>query len=73
MNVSYCSELEAELGDGRSMVIIIYNPLGWKCNEVVRILVTNSALDILDSDGNRVQVQIITVDATTKRVRNFYT
>lgn len=73
MNISYCPESEADLGDGRSMIIVIYNPLGWKRNEVVRIPVTNSALDVLDSDGNRVQAQIVSIDAATRRVRNFYT
>ena len=35
--------------------------------------VTNSALEVLNSDGNRVKTQIVPVDDATKRVRNFYT
>ncbi|KAH9288550.1 hypothetical protein KI387_032667, partial [Taxus chinensis] len=73
MNISYCPKSEAALDVGRSLAIVIYNPLAWKRNEIIKIPVTNSALEISDSNGNKVQVQIVPVDPATRRIRNFYT
>ncbi|XP_057870116.2 alpha-mannosidase isoform X2 [Cryptomeria japonica] len=73
MNISYCPKSEANLDTGRSLAIVLYNPLGWKRNEVIKIPVTNTTLEVLDSIGNKIQTQIVPVDPATRRVRNFYT
>eukprot|EP01018_Ginkgo_biloba_P031211 Gb_14161 [translate_table: standard] len=72
MNISYCPKSEADVGVGRSLVIAVYNPLGWKRKEVIRIPVTTSALEVLDSDGRKVQAQIIPIDPASRRVRDYY-
>ncbi|KAL0351209.1 UNVERIFIED_CONTAM: Alpha-mannosidase [Sesamum radiatum] len=37
LNISYCPPSEANFSDGKSLVIIAYNPLGWRRVEVIRI------------------------------------
>ncbi|KAG5526950.1 hypothetical protein RHGRI_028029 [Rhododendron griersonianum] len=40
LNISYCPPSEAALSNGKSLVIIVYNPLGWKREEAIRIPVS---------------------------------
>ncbi|KAH7851253.1 hypothetical protein Vadar_009081 [Vaccinium darrowii] len=40
LNISYCPPSEATLSNGKSLVIIVYNPLGWKREEAIRIPVS---------------------------------
>ncbi|MBA0683192.1 hypothetical protein Goari_024866, partial [Gossypium aridum] len=37
LNISFCPPSEAALSSGKSLVIIIYNSLGWKREETIRI------------------------------------
>lgn len=34
-NITYCPATEVELVQGKSLVIVVYNSLGWKRNEVI--------------------------------------
>ncbi|MFS7956755.1 putative alpha-mannosidase [Helianthus anomalus] len=36
LKISYCPPSEAVLGDGKSLVVVVYNPIGWKREEVVQ-------------------------------------
>ncbi|KAJ6390113.1 hypothetical protein OIU77_024348 [Salix suchowensis] len=40
LNISYCPPSEADLSGGKSLVVVVYNPLGWKREEVIRIPVS---------------------------------
>ncbi|KAI7740716.1 hypothetical protein M8C21_023527, partial [Ambrosia artemisiifolia] len=59
INISYCPPSEAVLGDGKSLVIVVYNPIGWKREEVVRIPVSSHEIMVLDSDGKVIKSQLI--------------
>lgn len=72
MNISYCPKSESELGVGKSLVVVIYNPLGWIRQEFVKIPVSSSALEVLDSDGGEVEVQFVPIDPASRRVRDYY-
>ncbi|KAK6912903.1 Glycoside hydrolase family 38, N-terminal domain [Dillenia turbinata] len=37
LNISYCPPSETALSDGKSLVVLVYNPLAWEREEVVRI------------------------------------
>jgi hypothetical protein len=40
LNISYCPASEARLLSGKSLVVVVYNSLGWKREEVVRVPVS---------------------------------
>ncbi|KAJ4833502.1 hypothetical protein Tsubulata_007999 [Turnera subulata] len=40
LNISYCPPSEAVLANGKTLVVVAYNPLGWKREEVIRIPVS---------------------------------
>ncbi|CAJ1787393.1 unnamed protein product [Sphenostylis stenocarpa] len=41
LNISYCPPSETTLVDGKSLVIVVYNPLAWKREDVIRIPVSS--------------------------------
>ncbi|PIN24225.1 Glycosyl hydrolase, family 38 - alpha-mannosidase [Handroanthus impetiginosus] len=59
LNISYCPPSEANFTDKRSLVIIAYNPLGWKREELIRIPVSSDNLVVLDSAGKEIGSQIL--------------
>ena len=40
--ISFCPPSEAVLSNGKSLVIVDYNPLGWKREEAIRIPVSTA-------------------------------
>ncbi|XP_021676963.2 alpha-mannosidase isoform X1 [Hevea brasiliensis] len=71
LNISYCPPTE-EAGDGKSLVIVAYNPLGWNRTEIVRIPVNDANLVVSDSSGKTIESQYVTMDNVTSNLRNFY-
>ncbi|KAC9878025.1 hypothetical protein E3N88_45154 [Mikania micrantha] len=72
LNISYCPPSEADLGDGKSLVIVVYNPLGWKREEVVRIPVSSHELIVLDSDGKEIDSQLLPIFNASLNMRNYH-
>ncbi|KAJ9683167.1 hypothetical protein PVL29_018952 [Vitis rotundifolia] len=72
LNISYCPPSEAVLSDGKSLVVVIYNPLGWKREEVVRIPVSTERLIVHDSSGKEIESQLLPVVNASSHTRNFY-
>ncbi|KAF8400068.1 hypothetical protein HHK36_015943 [Tetracentron sinense] len=42
LNISYCPPSEVDLSQGKSLVVVVYNSLGWKREDVIRIPVSTS-------------------------------
>ncbi|CAO2831325.1 unnamed protein product [Amaranthus hypochondriacus] len=72
LNISYCPATEQDIPDGKSLVVVAYNPLGWNRTDVIRIPVDDEHLIVQDSLGNVVQTQYIDMDNATVGLRNFY-
>ncbi|KAI3725915.1 hypothetical protein L1987_65711 [Smallanthus sonchifolius] len=72
LNISYCPPSEAVLSDGKSLVIVVYNPLGWKREEVVRIPVSSHELIVLDSDGKEIKSQLLPIFNASLNMRNYH-
>ncbi|GAV59507.1 Glyco_hydro_38 domain-containing protein/Glyco_hydro_38C domain-containing protein/Alpha-mann_mid domain-containing protein [Cephalotus follicularis] len=72
LNISYCPPSEAELLNGRSLVIVIYNPLGWKREEVIRIPVSTEWVTVKDSDGTEIESQLLPLSNAAVGVRDYY-
>ncbi|KAJ4729554.1 Alpha-mannosidase [Melia azedarach] len=72
LNISYCPPSEAVLSSGKSLVVVMYNPLGWRREEVVRIPVSNEKVIVKDSGGKIVESQLLPLSNGTSRIRNQY-
>ncbi|KAI4350435.1 hypothetical protein L6164_004891 [Bauhinia variegata] len=72
LNISYCPPAEAALSNGKSLVIIVYNPLAGKREEVIRIPVSTGKVFVQDSAGKEIQSQLLPVSDATLRIRKRY-
>ncbi|KAM1810189.1 hypothetical protein ACFX12_026980 [Malus domestica] len=72
LNISYCPPTEEDIPQGKSLVVVAYNPLGWNRTETVRIPVNDATLSVQDSSGNILVVQYVSLDNVTANLRNFY-
>ncbi|KAK9948409.1 hypothetical protein M0R45_003985 [Rubus argutus] len=73
LNISFCPPTEEEIPEGKSLVVVAYNPLGWNRTEIVRIPVNDVNLVVQDSSGNVLEAQYVSVDDVTRNIRNLYT
>ncbi|XP_065866110.1 alpha-mannosidase At3g26720-like isoform X1 [Euphorbia lathyris] len=72
LNVSYCPASEAALSEEKSLIVLAYNPLGWKREEVIRIPVSMENVVVHDSSGKAIASQLLPISNTTLRMRNKY-
>ncbi|XP_031378258.1 alpha-mannosidase At3g26720-like [Punica granatum] len=72
LNISYCPPSEINLSSGKKVVIVVYNPLGWKREDVVRIPVVDRNVAVRDSDGQEVTSQLLPIPDATISLRSFY-
>ncbi|KAF5192814.1 Alpha-mannosidase [Thalictrum thalictroides] len=73
LNISYCPPTEDEILDGKSLVVLVYNSLGWSRTDAIRIPVNDTNLEVFDSKGDSIQIQYLSIDNATSNLRNFYT
>ncbi|KAF5186529.1 Alpha-mannosidase [Thalictrum thalictroides] len=72
LNITYCPPSEGFLSHGRSLVIVVYNPLGWKRNDVVRIPVIGEYVTVQDSSGREIESQLLHMSNISIGLRNYY-
>ncbi|XP_015951770.2 alpha-mannosidase [Arachis duranensis] len=72
LNISYCPQTEDNIPEAKSLVVVLYNPLGWNRTEIVRIPVNDDNLVVKDSSGNIIEAQYVDTDNVTKNLRSFY-
>ncbi|XP_077246588.1 alpha-mannosidase-like [Tasmannia lanceolata] len=73
LNISYCPPTEEEIPEGKSLVVVAYNSLGWLRSDIIKIPVNDDNLVVRDSSGNAIEGQYVVVDNVTSNLRNFYT
>ncbi|KAL3655096.1 hypothetical protein CASFOL_000882 [Castilleja foliolosa] len=61
LNISYCPATEVDLSGGKKIAVIVYNSLGWKRTDVVRIPVINENVIVKDSTGKVILSQLIPI------------
>ncbi|KAJ9703748.1 hypothetical protein PVL29_005156 [Vitis rotundifolia] len=72
LNISFCPPTEEDIPEGKSLVVVAYNPLGWKRTDFVRVPVNDADFVVQDSTGNTIEAQYVKVDNVTINLRNFY-
>ncbi|KAJ4838393.1 hypothetical protein Tsubulata_017421, partial [Turnera subulata] len=63
LNISYCPASEVDLSNGKSLVVVVYNSLGWKREDVIRIP---------DSEGSEIESQLLPLLNESIGLRNYY-
>ncbi|OVA19618.1 Glycoside hydrolase family 38 [Macleaya cordata] len=72
LNISYCPPTEEEIPEGKSLVVVAYNPLGWSRTDIVRVPINNPNLFVKDSEGNTIESQYVEMDNATSNLRSFH-
>lgn len=72
LNISYCPPSEAALSNGKSLVVVVYNPLGWNRQEVIRIPVSTEAVIVHDYTGKEVDSQLLPISNFSLNFRNYH-
>ncbi|CAK9166159.1 unnamed protein product [Ilex paraguariensis] len=44
LNISYCPSSEIDLAQGKNLIVVVYNALGWERDDVIRIPVSPAIL-----------------------------
>ncbi|XP_068656340.1 alpha-mannosidase At3g26720-like [Aristolochia californica] len=72
LNISYCPASEAKRANGKDLVVIVYNSLGWKREDIVRIPVTSELVVVRDAEGKEIESQLLPIANVSLGIRNFY-
>ncbi|KMT06844.1 hypothetical protein BVRB_6g151860 [Beta vulgaris subsp. vulgaris] len=70
LNISYCPPSETLLSNAKSLVVVVYNPLGWNREEVIRIPIAVDKVIVKGSDGRQVESQLLPLTNASLDVRN---
>ncbi|KAE8711867.1 Alpha-mannosidase [Hibiscus syriacus] len=72
LNISYCPASEVDLSNGKNLVVVVYNSLGWKREEVIRIPVIDENVIVKDHGGNEIKSQLLPFQKASLDLRNYY-
>ncbi|RVX06841.1 putative alpha-mannosidase [Vitis vinifera] len=72
LNISYCPPSEIDLSHGKKLIVVVYNSLGWKRDDVIRIPVINEDVTVHDSNGKMIESQILPLVNAHVGMRNYY-
>ncbi|XP_042391119.1 alpha-mannosidase At3g26720-like [Zingiber officinale] len=69
LNITYCPPSEVDLSHGKTLIILVYNSLGWKRADVIRIPVISESA-VYDSKGNEIESQLLPISDASVNFRN---
>ncbi|XWS51498.1 hypothetical protein CRYUN_Cryun12cG0181500 [Craigia yunnanensis] len=72
LNISYCLPSEVDLSNGKNLVVVVYNPLGWKREDVIRIPVIDENVIVKDSGGKEIESQLLPLQNASLAIRNYH-
>ncbi|XVF57696.1 hypothetical protein PTKIN_Ptkin07bG0002700 [Pterospermum kingtungense] len=72
LNITYCPASETDLSDGKKLIVVVYNSLGWKREDVIRFPVVNEDVIVHDSEGRKVESQLLPLVDAYVDIRNYY-
>lgn len=72
LNISYCPPSEIDLSKGKNLVIVVYNPLGWRRTDVVKIPIVDKNVVVRDFRGKEVESQVIPLVDVSVSIRNYH-
>ncbi|KAK2983332.1 hypothetical protein RJ640_016070, partial [Escallonia rubra] len=72
LNITYCPPTEVDLSLGKKLAVVVYNSLGWKRDEVIRIPVINENVTVQDSSGKEIVSQLLPITDASVAIRSSY-
>ncbi|XP_074275155.1 putative alpha-mannosidase At5g13980 [Silene latifolia] len=72
MNISYCPASEIGLSRGKNLVVVVYNPLAWQREDIIRLPVTSENVMVRDYEGREIESQVLPVSDVQLSMRNFH-
>ncbi|KAM6583976.1 hypothetical protein CsatB_010978 [Cannabis sativa] len=72
LNISYCPPSEVDLSKGKNLVIVVYNPLGWKREDVVKIPIVDENVVVKDFRGKEIESQFIPLSHVSVAIRKYH-
>ncbi|CAG7879288.1 unnamed protein product [Brassica rapa] len=72
LNISYCPASEMNLSEGKSLTVLVYNPLGWKRVDIVRLPVVDGEIAVHDSEGHEVGSQLVPFTDEYAALRSYH-
>ncbi|OMO52365.1 hypothetical protein COLO4_37248 [Corchorus olitorius] len=66
------SKTEVDLSNGKNLVVVVYNPLGWKRDDIIRIPVLDENVIVKDSSGKEIESQLLPLQNASLAIRNYY-
>ncbi|GMH06887.1 hypothetical protein Nepgr_008727 [Nepenthes gracilis] len=72
LNISYCPASETDLSNGKSLIVVVYNPLGWKREDIIRIPVAKEDVTVHDYEGREIESQLLPLFDAHVGIRNYH-
>ncbi|XP_070672680.1 probable alpha-mannosidase At5g13980 isoform X2 [Malus domestica] len=72
LNISYCPASEMNFSEAKQLIVMVYNSLGWKRDDVIRIPIINEDVTVHDSEGREIESQLLPLDDAHVGLRNYY-
>ncbi|KAG8388779.1 hypothetical protein BUALT_Bualt02G0160700 [Buddleja alternifolia] len=72
LNISFCPPTEGDIPQGKTLVVVAYNSLGWNRTDFIRIPVNHHDLVVKDSTGKLIESQYVEMDSVTKNLKELY-
>nr|KJB76311.1 hypothetical protein B456_012G082700 [Gossypium raimondii] len=72
LNITYCPASEADLSHGKNLIVVVYNSLGWKREDVIRFPVVNEDVTVHDSEGRKIESQLVPIVDAYVDLRKYY-
>uniref|UniRef100_A0A6N2M9Q3 Alpha-mannosidase n=1 Tax=Salix viminalis TaxID=40686 RepID=A0A6N2M9Q3_SALVM len=70
LNISYCPASEVDLSQGRNLIVVVYNSLGWARDDVIQFPVLDENVTVHDSEKREILSQIIPIADAFTGLRN---
>ncbi|XP_065865581.1 probable alpha-mannosidase At5g13980 [Euphorbia lathyris] len=72
LNISYCPASEVNQYRGKNLIVVVYNSLGWKRNDVIQIPVVDDEVTVHDSVGREIESQLLPLADAYLTLRKSY-
>ncbi|KAJ3671808.1 hypothetical protein LUZ60_007887 [Juncus effusus] len=69
LNISYCAPTETDLSNGKYLAVVMYNSLGWKREDIIRVPVSSQYVSVQDSEGREIESQLLPITSSFINLR----
>ncbi|XP_074275154.1 putative alpha-mannosidase At5g13980 [Silene latifolia] len=72
MNISYCPASEIDLARGKNLIVVVYNPLAWQREDIIRFPVISENVMVRDYEGKEIESQLLPISDVQLSMRDFH-